>query len=358
VGEAFAWLRKEGLFMFLKNSPNGGRNRAAGTLFSLLVGVSLLGLTGCLSFPEEPTATPGMEETVTQVTEVPTEPGLPTETATLMETETPLATETGESTLTTTETVLPEETLTPEMTETFTGTETATEVVPGGPTETESATAEVTVAPVETITPVVTETLEETVLPPGAGTVTIEATETISPAEAEQAIQTALINARSAGPYHFEMTSTAQGSDVSVSTTGEVDLPDRYHVVLDGQELLIVGSSTYLKNNGQWTQYPLDVSSLLGSVLGPLSGPASTSMSDFQFLGTDSVNGAPVHIYQYQLNADLNGSPVLTTVQVWVDDAQQLPVRQEIDGMFMGSMAHIVVDMTYDPTIVIEEPGS
>lgn len=80
-------------------------------------------------------------------------------------------------------------------------------------------------------------------------------------------------------------------------------------------------------------------------------------MSNITRVGADTVNGAPATVYQYDLNATVNGQPANSQVKVWIDDTKDLPVRQVLDGNFLGSDATTTIDITYDSSITIEDPG-
>lgn len=311
--------------MNLDKRSRVGQLRKHGAALAVLSAASMIWLTGCIAFPGGGSATNTPVATITLAQTLPP-----------VETETPMATET--MVVTETATLLP--------------TETATEIPSETPTLVVSETA--------AATGVATGTGAPTSLPTGAITAFPTFDMTVTPAGSEDpktALLRALNNVYSGGPYRFTMKSTANGASNSVQTNGEVVLPDRFHVFLDGQEVIIVGSNTYLKSNGTWVKYPVDAASMLGSVLGPLSGPLSSGMSNITRVGADTVNGAPATVYQYDLNATVNGQPANSQVKVWIDDTKDLPVRQVLDGNFLGSDATTTIDITYDSSITIEDPG-
>lgn len=171
----------------------------------------------------------------------------------------------------------------------------------------------------------------------------------------KQVVINAINKIRQAGPYRTQSTTTTDGK--TTQTTVEVVLPDRYHIVMPNQEMLIVGNKSYQKQNGKWVAFPIDIGSIIAGAVGPLTQTAEQDISNVQLVGQDTVNGAPATVYQYQEIINSGGSSINSTSKIWIDNASGLPVKQEITGSFGGIESTTVQTIQYDPTIQIEAPA-
>jgi hypothetical protein len=158
-----------------------------------------------------------------------------------------------------------------------------------------------------------------------------------------------------AGPYRIHSTTTT-GDGNTIQMTGEVILPDRFHLVVNGREILIVGNKTYQKEGDKWTEFPVDIGSIVSGLIGGMTAEMENGISDVQYIGPDTVNGVPAQVYQYTSSFKAGDQEVKSTVKLWVGVANGLPVRQEVDGEFAGIKSKTVQEIEYDPSIKIEAP--
>jgi hypothetical protein len=176
-----------------------------------------------------------------------------------------------------------------------------------------------------------------------------------APSDPQQALFDVLKSAMQAPPYHISSTTTTDSGTTTV-ITGEVILPDHFHIkVSTGSEMLVVGDKSYQMLNGSWTSFPIDIGSIVNGLMGGISADPSKTISDVQYVGQDNVNGASAQVYTYTSSVDLSGQTVTSQVKMWI--ANGLPVRQEINGEFAGIKSKTVQVITYDPSIKIEAPS-
>lgn len=171
---------------------------------------------------------------------------------------------------------------------------------------------------------------------------------------ARQAVINAMHAVGSAGPYHIQSTTTSGGKTTVM--TGEVILPDHFHLTTNGHEMLMVGSKTYIRQNGQWVDFPIDIASIVTGMMGTLSVEAEKGITNAQMLGADTANGTPATLYQFNQTVNFGGTAVTSTVKLWVDSLRGLPVQQQIDGVVAGVPSMTLQVITYDPTIKITAP--
>lgn len=177
--------------------------------------------------------------------------------------------------------------------------------------------------------------------------------DTAAPADARQAVIAALHAVMTAGPYHIKSTTTGQKN---ITMSGDVILPDRFHLTTDGQEMLIIGEKTYMKQNGQWVDFPVDIGGAISGMVGTMTSQTEQSISDAVMLGSDTVNGTPTTLYQFHLGLDAGGNTISSTVKLWVDSLRGLPVQQQIDGDVGGIKSSTLQVITYDASITIPQP--
>lgn len=133
-------------------------------------------------------------------------------------------------------------------------------------------------------------------------------------------------------------------------------MPDRFHIVMDTGEFIIIGNKTYMKQGDQWAEFPVDIGSLVFPLLISTDEEAEASISDVQLLGQDTVNGESTTVYQYRSTGVLEGTEVSSMVKLWVRDSDGLPIKQEIIGEAGGIESTTIQEIEYDPTISIEPP--
>ncbi len=171
--------------------------------------------------------------------------------------------------------------------------------------------------------------------------------------EARSAVLKSLDAVRQAGPYRVISTITSE-SGAQVRSTSEVILPDRFHLISNEQETLVIGSTTYILQNGKWVLFPADMSRILSGMIG--ANEAEHGLSAFQWVGSDTLDGSTATVYQYEFTRQVEGAPLTSTVKIWVDSDTGLPVRQEIEGTASGAKLQTEQVIEYDSSIRIEEP--
>ena len=233
---------------------------------------------------------------------------------------------------------------------------TTSESIP--PTSSESTTAPVTV-------PTSKPTAQETSAVPELTDTSVAPTETAPapsatvppaapPGDPRQAVISAMKAMREAGPYRVHVTST--GNAITTEWNAEVILPDRFHLIMDTGEFIIVGNKTYMKQGDQWGEFPVDIGSMVFSLILSTEEEAEASISDVQLIGPNTVNGEATTVYQYRSTVELEGNEVISMVKLWVRDSDSLPVKQEITGEAGGIESTTIQEIEYDPSISIEPP--
>jgi outer membrane lipoprotein-sorting protein len=197
---------------------------------------------------------------------------------------------------------------------------------------------------------------------PGAGGSRAAAvSENDKPLDAMTKAMRAQLDAKS---YRARVTSTL-GDGTSNAMVIEYVAPDRYRMTNDAQvggkaykqEFVIVGGATYLKApNSGWVKSPVDASGIVKAFRDPKMLDELTKTADVKFVGPDTIDGAPMLVYQYTQNNPM-GMNLKSTSKTWLSVADGLPRKTEMDGEYQGKKTKTLVTISdYNADIKIESP--
>lgn len=143
--------------------------------------------------------------------------------------------------------------------------------------------------------------------------------------------------------------------------------PDRYRMTTEGQggsagkgfkmEYVIAGNATYIKTpNSGWVKSPVDASQIVKAFRDPKMLDELAKSADVKFVGADTLDGAPMLVYQYtQVNP--MGLKMTSTAKTWLSVADGLPRKTESEGEFDGKKTKTLVRISdYNADIKIESP--
>ena len=141
--------------------------------------------------------------------------------------------------------------------------------------------------------------------------------------------------------------------------------PDRYRMINDvqvggksvNQEFIIVGNGSYIKApNGQWIRSPVDASEIVKGFRDPKMLDELAKTADVKFVGAETLDGAPMLIYQYTQTNPM-GLKMKSTAKTWLSVADGLPRKTESEGEFDGKKTKTLVTISdYNSDIKIESP--
>ena len=147
----------------------------------------------------------------------------------------------------------------------------------------------------------------------------------------------------------------------------EYSAPDRYRMTVEGpggeagkgfkMEYVIVGGATYVKTpNSGWVKSPVDASEMIKSFRDPKMLDELTKAADVKLVGPDTLDGAPMLVYQYTQDNPM-GMKFKSTAKTWLSVADGLPRKTESEGEFNGQKTKtLVVISDYNADIKIESP--
>jgi hypothetical protein len=210
-------------------------------------------------------------------------------------------------------------------------------------------------------TPTIGETLVVTTATPTSSVPSLKLLQTPTlPSGADSSwtiVTTALRKIQQAGPFRVRSVTTTQDGN-SWTLTGEVILPDNFHIVTPNKEILISGNQTYIREDGSWVKdNPNDMGAFISELMGNFSEPAIQGIAAAAVVQPAVLNGISTHEYKYQSDMGFGSATYPTDNRVWIDDETGLPVHVEITGQVAGVQFTTVQDIAYDPSISIETPS-
>lgn len=164
----------------------------------------------------------------------------------------------------------------------------------------------------------------------GSGSSTPASTEA-NPVDAMTASIKAQFDAKS---YRARMESLTEGNNFT--TTVEYVAPDRFHMTAPMNETIIVGSDTYIKPpNSKWQKIPINANQMIASFRDPKLVEELRNNTTVKFLGTDSLDGLPVKIYEYTVK-NAFGTNMESTSKAWIAASDNLPRKMEVEANVNG----------------------
>lgn len=139
--------------------------------------------------------------------------------------------------------------------------------------------------------------------------------------------------------------------------TFEYVSPDRFRAVGEMGEMIGVGPNAYMKlPTGQWIKSPGGAAQTLSSFRDPKIIDELRSSTDVQFIGTDTIDGKPMKVYQYTTK-NAFGTNVTATSKAWISADSNLPRKIESEGVVHGkSSKSLITYYDYNAEIKIEPP--
>lgn len=196
----------------------------------------------------------------------------------------------------------------------------------------------------------------------GGGSRAAAISENDKPLDAMTRAMRAQLDAKS---YRAHVTSTMPDGTNNAMVI-EYVAPDRYRMTSDmqvggkamRQEFIIAGGGTYIKApNGSWMKSPVDASGIVKAFRDPKMLDELAKTADVKFVGADTIDGAPMLVYQYTQTDPMGMKNLRSTAKTWLSVADGLPRKTETEGEYNGQKTKTLVTITdYNTDIKIESP--
>jgi hypothetical protein len=198
------------------------------------------------------------------------------------------------------------------------------------PTEAPAAAATPTTAPAATEPPAATEEAAATE-PPAAPS-----------GDEKSVIAKSAADLKNLKSYRVKMTMEQEGQ--TMETLVEYALPDRFHMVSDLAEMIVIGDDMYMKAGDTWTKVP---GGGAGAAVADV-GVTEDQILEARLEGSEDVEGVPCQKYVYTAKVGDN-PPIEVTAWIGAEDGLPYKVVTEMEsGM---TMTQILYDFNADITI-------
>jgi hypothetical protein len=129
----------------------------------------------------------------------------------------------------------------------------------------------------------------------------------------------------------------------TMETLYELVLPDRFHMISDFAEMIVIGDDMYMKVGDTWTKVP-------GGGAGtevPEVGVTEEDILEARLEGSEDVDGVPCQKYVYTAQVGDN-PPIEVTAWIGVEDGLPHKIVTEMEGT---TVTQILYDFNADITI-------
>lgn len=182
----------------------------------------------------------------------------------------------------------------------------------------------------------------------------------VLPGDALAAIIQAMKAQLKAMPYRVTMTNDS-GKGTPFKSTVEFESLQRFLVITSSGSYKVVDGKIYQETNGIWQEYPAGASIIAG--FQSMGDQASVdafiaSIKSANLVNTETINGQTTRHYEftYADPGTTSGVPSQGTVQLWVTEAQGLPIKEVIEAEAAGYKSTATSIIEYDPTIRVTAP--
>jgi outer membrane lipoprotein-sorting protein len=104
-------------------------------------------------------------------------------------------------------------------------------------------------------------------------------------------------------------------------------LPDRFHMKTPDTEMIILPNGTWMNANGQWMQFPMNMSKMIEGYSARAVDEGMASLRDVRVIGTDTVEGCESTVYAYRTEGKFMGVESKSDAEAAVCGSTGMPVR-------------------------------
>ena len=169
--------------------------------------------------------------------------------------------------------------------------------------------------------------------------------------------------------YRVRSTSTTSMGGAPQTSIREVVAPDRIHNVGDGNEVIIIGRTMYVKNGSEWKNMGTQMSDMTDKMKKGVQDMSAEERAqalkglsaDYKALPDEALDGVATAVYEMrsQLDTHVEGvGPITTVTRIWISKADGLILKEISDGDEAGMKVHTTEIYEYDSSITIEAPIS
>jgi hypothetical protein len=180
-------------------------------------------------------------------------------------------------------------------------------------------------------------------------------------------VMTKAVRAQLAAKSYRAHVTSSLGDDAPTKMVIEYVAPDRYRMVREVQsggagdnakmEFIVIGDAMYIrKPDGGWARAPIAAGEMIKAFHNPEMIEELAKTADVKFVGPDTLDGAPMFVYQYTQNNPM-GMNLKSAAKTWLSVADGMPRKTETEGVYEGKKTRTLVTISdYNADIKIETP--
>jgi hypothetical protein len=156
----------------------------------------------------------------------------------------------------------------------------------------------------------------------------------------------------------FRVESTAEMTGGNQQSVIETVWPDRFRIrsLTQGTEFIVIPGGTWMSTDGSWMKMPMDMSAMTRAFSAEAMQEGLASIANAEVLGNEDVGGRKARVYAYDQSGTIMGIRSESRVKAWIDDANDLVLRMEVDGKAMGQSSRTINVYDWDAEITIDAP--
>ena len=127
-----------------------------------------------------------------------------------------------------------------------------------------------------------------------------------------------------------------------------VILPNRFHMKSPDTEMIILPQGTWMNANGQWMQFPMNMSKMIEGYSQQAVEEGVASLRDVRVTGTETIEGCESTVYAYSTSGKFMGVDANSTAEAAICGSTGLPIRVVSRDRKGKTEATITYDYTSD----------
>ena len=155
----------------------------------------------------------------------------------------------------------------------------------------------------------------------------------------------------------FRARISSSNQNIPGETVVEFVAPDRLHLTNPISEMIAVGTETYTRETGgPWQKAPINANEMAAKFRDPKLIDQLDKNYNVTLVGADTLNGAPMMVYEYTPKAPSPQTPAGKT-KVWIGADDSLPRKIEVESEVGGQKSTTTILYSdYNGDIKIDLP--
>lgn len=144
-------------------------------------------------------------------------------------------------------------------------------------------------------------------------------------------------------------------SETMPAMNGEMKFvaPDRFYLKQSGNEAIVVGKDSYVREEGgKWKKSPDDLSSLMELSKGGMSEEVVKKIKNVRVIGDVNLDGKPTTLYEHKTDENR----MLSTTKMWISKDSGLLLKSERETLINGKLQRLTIFFDYEKPVSIESP--